>query len=219
MSQSLPPVNTPLTEPLALTAGEIWNWLSNQPLYLPSQGFYLTYYFNLINDNNFMGLRDDFEIETTSADGVNFWAYLDSSSLENFVPGQWRYNGVIEGTQDGTSIRQTVTTGDMVIFPDPTVSNGDVRTMEEVIYYALEAMIANTPNLDQQEYTILDRHISKMDRAELFKFRNYYKNIVNAQKQHRLFKSGKVKATNSLKFYFGGKSNAPNSTGPWNIPQ
>lgn len=199
MTQSGLPQNTPQIVPEYLLLGTIWNWLISHPTYTPGNGFSLTYLFNLLNPTN--GTPVEMSVSTTP-NGNNFWTYRDMSSPPSgIVGGEYKWASLIQGTDNGTTIKQVYQRGVLTIFPDPATAS-DQRTQEEMILDALNAMIINMASLDQQEYTIGDRHIKKMDRAELMKYRDRFKSIVNAQRKKLSYDSGNLKADGTIRVRF-----------------
>lgn len=223
MPQSEPPVNTPYIVPEYLISGEIWNWLFTPVLYTPADGFTLTYYFNLLNDVAFQNLRCSFNIATT-VNGNNYWTYKDSGTIvpdqsptvPALVAGEYQWYSRRSGTSNGTTVKERAQWGQLTIFPDQT-TGVDVRTLERIIFEALEAMIKDTASMEQQEYTLGNRHIGKMNRKDLLMFRDRYKTICQAQARKMSFESGNVKATNDIRLYNAPKKGSPNLNplSPW----
>jgi hypothetical protein len=198
MTQSGLPQNTPQIVPEFLILGDLWNWVISHPLYNPP-AYTLKYYFNILNPVN--GTPVEFEIDTTQ-NGNLYWAYFDSTTVPSgAVGGEYKWASRITGTDNGTTIKETYQRGVLTLFPDPSAAS-DQRTQEEMILDALNAMILNTASLDQQEYTIGDRHIRKIDRKELFALRNHYKAIVIAQRKKLSFDSGNLKADGTVRIRF-----------------
>lgn len=219
MSQSEPPINTPFIVPEYLIAGEIWNWLVGLTQFTPADGFTLKYYFNLLNTFNVNNTSFSFNIDA-SVNGNNFWLYKDSATISSLVAGDYQWYSLASGTSNGTTVRQKAQWGQLTIFPDQT-TGVDVRTLERQMLDALNAMLLDTASLEQAEYTIGNRHIGKMDREELLKYRDKFKNICNAQAKKMAFDSGNTKATNDIRLYMGGPNGSPQLSpySPWRGPQ
>lgn len=201
MSQVNPTQQTQQIVPQYLIKGTIWSWTISNPLYTPSTAT-LTYYFNQLNPPS--GTPFEFPI-TTTANGNLFWSYVDSTTISSLAAGNYRWASIISGTNNGTSFREAFQQGELTIFPDPT-AGVDMRTAEEIILNALDAMIASTASLEQESYTLSGpggaRTIGKMQRLELLKFRDRYKALVVAQQKLLSFQSGNTKSTSGIRIRF-----------------
>lgn len=164
----------PTNEPLTLRAGLTWKWRREDLASdYPATSWTLKYWLKKTGATG-----ANFSI-TASADGSNFDVTVPASTTSGYTAGRYTWSAQVTG---GSSEAYEVDTGSLEILPRyDQAANLDDRTHARKVLEAIEAVIENRATLDQQEYTIGNRSLKRMTVEELMRFRQLYRNEVQAE--------------------------------------
>ena len=121
---------------------------------------------------------------STNADGVRYDLEEAPATTAAWEPGAYTWARWVEKS----GARQTLNeSGQLVIKSDPanTAQGHDGRTHAKKVLDAIEAVIENRATLDQENYTIAGRSLSRTPLKELQKLRADYKAEVDAEWRDR----------------------------------
>ena len=127
----------------------------------------------------FVGANGSYTFDA-AASGSDHEADVAAATTAAWAAGDYQATGTVtDGTDRFTVFSETI---EIVADYDAMTSSTDIRTHEEITLDAIEAVIENRATADHNSYTIAGRSISKMTIDELLRLRNYYKDLVNKQK-------------------------------------
>jgi hypothetical protein len=160
---------TATTEPTEIRAGDTLAWTKTLSLY-PATTYTLAY--ELRNSNSTISI-------STSASGEDHAVAVTAANTAVYVPGEYSWVGHVVDIATGTK-RYTVLAGNMTVLADLAATTGkyDGRSYARRTLDAIEAVIENRASMDQQQYTIHDRQLSRMTIEDLFIFRDQFKGEV-----------------------------------------
>lgn len=147
--------------PSTLNQGDSYSWSETESLYPASDGWIINY--SLVNATaivSFSSAADvdahDFTISTTITD--------------TWKPGQYSYQRyVTDGTEKITLNRGTVE------IKQNFITAGDRRSHAAKTLDAIQAVIEKRATVDQENYTINGRSLTRMNISDLLKFRDIYR--------------------------------------------
>lgn len=193
----MPPTIPNLT-PQSVTIADRWQWKVFLAEFTPDAGYSLEYFFtSLVNS----GTPFSFSIPGV-ADGVGWLFDFDSTTEAQLTAGNYRWAARITATD----YSKVVLTGNMIVNPDPSVAGQDLRSPEQKILDAIEAMLGDVASMEQMKYTVSQgggsRSLEKMSRSELMVLRDRYKAIVLAQQQAARLADGQSKSDGQIRVRF-----------------
>jgi hypothetical protein len=147
-----------------LIQGDSLNFRTTPRDYTADQGWVLTYL--LVPRAG----GERLEVETV-ADGASFLVQVPASVTAGWAVGDYSWAAIVTKAGD----RYTVEAGNIQIKPNPAQATAlDVRTQNEVALDAINAVLANRATMDQQNYAIGGRSLSRMPVADLLALRQHY---------------------------------------------
>lgn len=125
-----------------------------------------------------------------TADGDDFDISVTAAVTALWTAGD--YNYAVYAGKSSWAERYQVYSGTVKIVENiaSQVAGYDGRSHAKIALDAIEAVLENRASRDQASYSIAGRQITKMTIDELFKFRNYYKSEVEAEKRKDRAKNG-----------------------------
>lgn len=120
---------------------------------------------------------------TVTPSGGDFEVTVTATTTAGWTAGDYSY--AVYAGKSSWAERYQVYTGRVTIKPDYSaqVAGYDGRSHAEKALDAIEAVLENRASLDQSQYAIAGRQLTRMTIDELFKFRNYYRAEVEAEKR------------------------------------
>jgi hypothetical protein len=106
-------------------------------------------------------------------DPLGYRVQLAPATTAAWVAGDYAWNSYVTKT----GARYTVESGQVTLLPDPaqTAVPLDNRSHARKVLESIQAVIEGRATKDQQEYTIGDRSLKRMDPQALLHWRDYYK--------------------------------------------
>lgn len=147
-----------------LIQGDSLNFRTTPRDYSPGDGWTLAYV--LVPRNG--GERIDI---ATSTDGETFVTQVPASVTAGWAPGPYSWAAIVTNGGD----RHTVEAGSAEIRLNPATATAlDLRTQNEIALESIRAVIANRATMDQQNYAIAGRSLSRMPVADLLALQQHY---------------------------------------------
>lgn len=159
----------PTVEPTKLRIGLTWEWDRQDLNDYPASTWTLKYAFK--------NATDHFEI-TAAADGDNYTALVAAATTAGYTAGSYRWVAWVES---GTEKRDIGEGWTEVVAAFTGATAYDARSHARIALDAIEAVLEGRATVDQQEYSIGGRTLKRMQVADLFKFRDYYRAEVKAE--------------------------------------
>lgn len=160
----------PTIEPTSVRAGLTWEWdRTNLSSDYPASTWTLKY-----------GLKNaasHIEI-TAAADGDDYTVLVAAATTAGYTAGTYRWAAWVES---GTEKRDIGEGWIEVLAAYTGAAVLDDRSHARITLDAIEAVIENRATLDQQQYAIGNRSLTRTPIAELLKLRDYYRAEVRAE--------------------------------------
>jgi len=158
--------------------GDTMDFNVEVPDYPASEGYTLTYVFIPLFSTPTQAAISINAI--TADDGVTYDVQESPAVTATWKAGDYTWARYVSKS----GIRHALTESGQVTFkPDPAqmVQGDESRTHAKKVLDAIEAVIENRASLDQENYTIAGRSLSRTPIAELEKLRAHYKAEVDAE--------------------------------------
>ncbi len=147
--------------PQSINQGDSLDWVESESDYPASDSWLIGY--NLIKS----GQRINFE---STADGDDHSLDLTTTTTAAWAPGNYSFQRY---AKNGTE-RITLTRGTVEIKRD-FLTEGDERNHAQICVDNIEAVLENRASLDQENYTINGRSLTRMSISDLLMLRDTYR--------------------------------------------
>lgn len=165
----------PTQVPYFLISGDTWEWERDLSEYPASEGYTLKY--NLNRKSSAGSL-----IQISSVpDGDTHHVTVDSNDTGAYTTGKYQYVEYVESGTGEDVEKRTVHIGETEILANPTTST-DIRTVNQKILDAIDAMVLGKATKDQKSYTIKNRTLERYSIEELMPLRSYYATLAEKDK-------------------------------------
>ena len=158
-------MTVPTEEPLELRVGDTWAWRREDLTVYPAPTWTLKY--------RFKNATTGFEV-VAAADGVNHAVSVAFGTTEAYAAGTYDWQAWVE---NGTS-KYTVRVGRAVLLPNLRAGTAgaaqDTRSHARKVLDAIRAVLENRATVDQEQYQIQGRSLTRTPIADLIKLRNLY---------------------------------------------
>lgn len=155
----------PTEEPLELRVGDTWAWRREDLSEYPAPTWTLKY--------RFKNAMAGFEVVAT-ADGIHHAVTILPAVTATYTAGTFDWQAWVE---DATN-KYTIRIGRTVLLPDlrtgTATAGQDTRSHARKVLDAIRAVLENRATLDQQQYQIQGRSLTRTPIEELLKFRQLY---------------------------------------------
>lgn len=159
----------PTREPLQIRAGDTVKWTKSLADYPADDSWILTYY--LVNSSR------RFVVVATAA-GADHAVTISASDSAKYPANNYSWTARVSKSGEV----YTVATGTLEVLTDVT-ENVDTRSHAKKVLDAVEAVIEGRASLDQENYTIAGRSLSRTPIEDLLVLRDRYKTEYEREKQ------------------------------------
>lgn len=155
---------TPLTsEPSEIYAGDTISWLISVPGFSPLDGWTLKY--------NAVSSAGRFAFSST-ASGSDYLVSVAKAATEIYQPGTYALIKYVDNGTDQITVERLTLIVKANLAAQTTAI--DIRTANEIILDAIDAMLKGTASTDQQRLKLGDKEIFRRSPDELKRMRNDY---------------------------------------------
>lgn len=157
-------------------------WEVRLPLYLPSEGWALKYYFRGAGTGLNLTAVAEFDV---------FQLEITAAQSQTFTVGDYAWQSIAEKGADKIFIASgnvKIKKGFAAVAEATTIDN---RSPVKIALDAIDAMIQGKAGLDQQEYTIGNRSLKRYAMKDLIDLRNHYQRLYNDELRAEASKQGK----------------------------
>lgn len=156
-------------EPKKITAGDTITWTKSLSDYPATAGWVLTY--TLINATNKIQM-------TASALGSDFLLSVPAATSAAYKKGVYSYQGYVTNGSE----RYMVVSGTIEVLPNLAAENAlDNRSQVKRTLDAINAVIEKRATMDQEQYSISGRSLTRTPIPELIVLRDKYQTLYNAE--------------------------------------
>ncbi len=157
------------TEPRKITAGDTISWKKSLSEYPATSGWVLSYV--LINATNKVSI-------TASASGDDHLVSVSASTSAAWKKGDYTYQAYVTKSSE----RFMIGSGEIQILPNLAVENAlDGRSQVKKTLDAINAVIEKRASIDQEQYSISGRSLSRTPIADLIVLRDKYQALYNSE--------------------------------------
>ena len=121
-----------MSEPSRVVAGDTWSWTRQEPAFLPSAGYSLTYVFTCLG-------QTPVQVSATTQDLGTFAVTMPAATTAKIAAGTWKWTAFATKGVD----RWTAATGVLIVDPDPAQATAatETRTHNEICLAAIRAVL------------------------------------------------------------------------------
>lgn len=171
----------PTNEPSELRAGLTWAWRREDLGDFPAGTYTLKYWFKKSGATG-----ANFSI-TATADGANHSVSVAAGTTQGYTAGAYTWVAVATAGSEAYEVDK----GTLQILPRyDQVANLDDRSHTRKMVDAIEALMEGRATVDQMQYQINGRMLTRMSIGDLITWRDKYRAEVNAEKQAEAIANG-----------------------------
>jgi hypothetical protein len=185
----------PETEPTRFVAGDLVMWRRTDLADYTGAGFTLTYTLRPA-----AGGESEVTATGTVVNG-EFRISLSSAVTAPMQPGRWYWSAYLTRTSDNQRVQ--IDDGEMTVEANRAVDPSDTRSHAQRTLDAIMAVIEGRATEDVQSYTIGGRQINKMGPDDLIRWKNHYRQEVEAERNAARRRNG-LPSRNTLTVRFTG---------------
>lgn len=175
---------SPTTEPLQIVVGDYIQWRRTDLSVDYDNSLYTMTYVMQNTD----GSSNEFKV-IGSAYGEDYLFLISSSSSAIFSSGKYKWQ--LEAKRNSDSQRIVIDRGFIDVIQDLDLNGVDIRSHAEIMVSKLQSLLEGKADSDVADYEIAGRKLTKLSFREVLSALQYYKGLVNIERQNEAIKAGK----------------------------